>query len=394
MKAKPYLKSFSLENFKAIQKSGGVRFSPLTVLIGNNGSGKSSLVEGLETYRSIVVDGLDAAMLRWFGIEHIRNKRRKPKPVSLGLTMEVLTNPILFKINSRTAKGDFTASMAVNSDPGLNRILIQEEHVVSHDGFDVSRDHTGRCVIKHGDKTDQSKQLYDLGKSAMLPDLREFIGGWQFLSLSPDPMGRPAVKKMTGNGAVILNRDGSNLAQSLLNIRAKDTTAFEEIIEAMRFVLDYARNFDPIETREILPTMYLKMLEKVGDRPIEIPGWLISTGTIRILALLAVLRNPDPPPLIVVEEIENGLDPRTLHMVLDEIRSVVQGGRSQVILTTHSPYLLDLLPLQTLVLVERENGGDPVFRRPSDDEEVRKWAEKFAPGQLYTTGRFKREVKR
>lgn len=392
MKAKPYLKSFSLENFKAIQKSGVVRFSPLTVLIGNNGSGKSSLVEGLETYRSIVMDGLDAAMQRWFGIEHIRNKRMRRKQVNLGLMTEVLTNPILFKINSRTAKGDFTASMAVNADPGLNRILIQEEHVVSPEGFDVSRDHTGRCVIKHGDKTDQLKQIYDPGKSVMLQDLREFIGGWQFLSLSPDPMGRPAVKKMAGNGAVILNRDGSNLAQYLLNIRAKDTTAFEDIIEAMRFVLDYARNFDPIETREIQPTMYLKMLEKVGDRPIEIPGWLISTGTIRILALLAVLRNPDPPPLIVVEEIENGLDPRTLHMVLDEIRSAVQGGRSQVILTTHSPYLLDLLPLQTLVLVERENGGDPVFRRPSDDEEVRKWAEKFAPGQLYTAGRFKREV--
>ena len=394
MKAKPYLKSFRLENFKAIQKSGVVRFSPLTVLIGNNGSGKSSLVEGLETYRSIVMDGLDSAMLRWFGIEHIRNKRRRRKQVSLGLMTEVFTNPILFKINSRTAKGDFTASMAVNSDPGLNRILIQKEHIVSPEGVDVSRDHTGRCVIKHGDKTDKLKQLYDPGKSVMLQDLREFIGGWQFLSLSPDPMGRPAVKKMAGNGAVMLNRDGSNLAQYLLNIRAKDTTAFEDIIEAMQFVLDYARNFDPIETREIQTTMYLKMLEKVGDRPIEIPGWLISTGTIRILALLAVLRNPDPPPLIVVEEIENGLDPRTLHMVLDEIRSAVQGGRSQVILTTHSPYLLDLLPLQTLVLVERENGGDPVFRRPSDDEEVRKWAEKFAPGQLYTAGRFKREVQR
>jgi predicted ATPase len=205
-------------------------------------------------------------------------------------------------------------------------------------------------------------------------------------------MGRPAIKRMASNGTMVLNRDGSNLAQYLLNIRAKDTGAFGGIVEAMRFVLDYARNIEPVETREIQPTMYLKMLEQMGDKSIEIPGWLISTGTIRILALLAVLRNPQPPPLIVVEEIENGLDPRTIHMVLDEIRTAVQGGQSQVILTTHSPYLLDLLPLQTLVVVERENGGNPVFWRPSDSGEIREWAERFAPGQLYTTGRLKREV--
>ena len=155
-------------------------------------------------------------------------------------------------------------------------------------------------------------------------DLRDVIGKWQFLSLLPDPMGRPAVKRMASNGTMVLNRDGSNLAQYLLNIRTKDTAAFDGIVEAMRFVLDYARNVEPVETREIQPTMYLKMLEQLRDESIEIPGWLISTGTIRVLALLAVLRNPDPPSLIVVEEIENGLDPRTIHMVLDEIRTTVQ----------------------------------------------------------------------
>ena len=50
-----------------------------------------------------------------------------------------------------------------------------------------------------------------------------------------------------------------------------------------------------------------------------VPGWLLSTGTLRILALLACLRHPDPPPLLVVEEIENGLDPRTIHLLVEEI---------------------------------------------------------------------------
>ena len=77
MKYGPFLKSFRLENFKAVQKSGTIWFTPLTVLIGNNGSGKSSLIEGLETYRSIVVDGLDTAMDRWLGMGHVWNKRAR-----------------------------------------------------------------------------------------------------------------------------------------------------------------------------------------------------------------------------------------------------------------------------------------------------------------------------
>jgi predicted ATPase len=290
-------------------------------------------------------------------------------------------------------QGMFRASMTVNAEPGRNAIFIQEESVETSEGLELVRDRSGTCLTKKGDKNEKPKQRCDPGESIMPPDLRDVIGKWQFLSLLPDPMGRPAAKRMAGNGTMVLNRDGSNLAQYLLNIRTRDTAAFDGIVEAMRFVLDYANNIEPVETREIQPTMYLKMIEQLRDGSIEIPGWLISTGTIRILALLAVLRNPDPPPLIVVEEIENGLDPRTIHMVLDEIRTTVQSGQSQVILTTHSPYLLDLLPLQTLVLVERENGGNPVFWRPSDSEEIQEWAKRFAPGQLYTTGRFKREVK-
>src|SRR5438128_5562800 len=75
-KAKPelHLESFRLRNFKAVRDSGTVTFSPLTVFIGNNGSGKSSLIEGLETLQNIVFHGLDEAFLPWRGFEHVWNK--------------------------------------------------------------------------------------------------------------------------------------------------------------------------------------------------------------------------------------------------------------------------------------------------------------------------------
>ena len=122
---------------------------------------------------------------------------------------------------------------------------------------------------------------------------------------------------------------------------------------------------------------------------IHSPGWVLSTGTLKILALLAVFRNPEPSPLIVIEELENGLDPRTIHLVVEEIRSYLEEGKGQVLITTHSPYLLDLLHISQIVFVERKDGA-VVFSRPGEDAEVKEWSKTFAPGQLYTQQVFKK----
>lgn len=393
MKYGPFLKSFRLENFKAVQKSGTIWFTPLTVLIGNNGSGKSSLIEGLETYRSIVVDGLDTAMDRWLGMGHVWNKRARHNLVAGGILNKTYENPLCFEVAGTVPEGAYRSNMLVNTTLDFTGTFIQNETISQPNGTKVLRHRSGMCSAIRGNMKGNLRLKRSAGESAVPEEIRDSIKRWQFLSLLPEPMGKPMARRIVANSTQMMARDGSNLAQYLLGIRAKDTGAFEGIVDSMRFVLDYAQDFQPVETREIQPTLYLKMLEQARDGAAEIPGWVLSTGTLRILALLAVLRNPDPPPLIVIEEIENGLDPRTIHMILDEIRMVVQSGQSQVIVTTHSPYLLDLLPLQTLILVQRENGGEPTFWRPSDNADVQKWAKDFAPGQLYTAGRLQRGVK-
>src|SRR5882724_2010494 len=170
----------------------------------------------------------------------------------------------------------------------------------------------------------------------------------------------------------------------LLPRRKLPLGAFEGILEALRFVLPFASDIQPGITKEIERLVYLQMTEA----DFKVPGWLLSTGTLRILAILAALRHPNPPPLLVIEEVENGLDPRTLHLLVEEIRAAITAGTTQVILTTHSPYLLDLLDLSHIVVVERED-GQPVFRRP-DAEQLSEWTKSFSPGRLYTMGRLTR----
>jgi predicted ATPase len=168
-----------------------------------------------------------------------------------------------------------------------------------------------------------------------------------------------------------------------LSIRRLDQVAFDGIVETLQHVLPYAKDLQPALTSELERTVYLQLTEA----DFKVPGWLLSTGTLRILALLALFRHPSPPPLIVIEEIENGLDPRTLHLLVDEIRTLVESGRSQVIVTTHSPYLLDLLDISQSVMVERID-GHPTFTRPADQQALRRWVKDFSPGRLYTMGLF------
>ena len=390
------LKSFRLKNFKAIQDSGVVKFTPLTVLIGDNGSGKSSLVEGLETYWRIIVDDLNAAMGMWRGFEHIVNppsgkldERNEPSP------------SIEFELRGSLGSKAYRTSMSVGAEPQTNKASIEKECVYFSNRKLVERDRQGQFAILNGHSqpvtvgaersiiapwifiTDNASVNPRPAGFGVVTDLFDDILWWQFLAMNPFPMGAP--QPIHGSGRrVRLRQDGADIAEYLLDIRRLDEDAYEGIIEALQFVLPYLKDLQPALTSELQRSVYLRMQEE----DFYVPGWLLSTGTLRTLCLLSLFRHPQPPPLIVIEELENGLDPRCIHLIVEEIRNVVESGRSQVIVTTHSPYLLDLLPLESIVLVERVD-GQPTFTRPGDDENLRRWSRKFGPGSLYTMQRLR-----
>ncbi len=119
-----------------------------------------------------------------------------------------------------------------------------------------------------------------------------------------------------------------------------------------------------------------------GDFPI--PATRLSDGTVRYLCLLAILCDPEPPPLIGIEEPELGLHPDILPKVADLLTAASE--RTQLIVTTHSEILVDALTERPgAVVVCEKHKGQTTMRRP-DAETLAAWLEKYRLGQLWMNG--------
>lgn len=369
--------SLRVKSFKAVKDSGVLRPGALTVFIGDNGTGKSSILEALSFVAALAQGTLDDALGPFKGYEHVRwkggaNRGHKvpgeAPPPARRVKGRELREYLPITISLRGHAGSAPAS-ATTCITGQNRnvvVFAEEKLAVGADRY--TRDPADRTL-----RPDRSI----LQKTRWFDD-------WQFLDLEPGRMGHPA--RRTRSAATIrLNRAGDNLAEYLLDLRSVPEVgplAFDGLLEALQVILPYARDLET-DVKEVFER---EVGLRLHEGSFTVPGWMLSTGTLRLVALLALLRHPRPPSLLCVEEVENGLDPRTLQLVVRELLRAAKAGRTQIMITTHSPYLLDLVPLESLVLVARDEGGPPRFDRPAAHEEVREWARRFAPGQLYTMG--------
>jgi predicted ATPase len=374
------IKSVAIENFKALRTPGTVKLRPLSVIIGNNGSGKSSLLEAVETYRRVVLEGVDSAMEHWQGFEHIRHKAALSR-----LTTAARYDPsrqqgaMSFKLKLAMPSGAVGLSMKVNVREAGNRLYIQDERFKLGKEPEMVRDPLGAS------STAGEGRSVIFGLPGLDPTV-EALRNMLFLRLNPDVIGNLQSIKRSG-GRMRLAGDGANVAEYLIDLRERSAAAFEEVTHALRYVLPYASDVEPkVLDAGIIRRSYVQLLES----KYEIPGWLMSSGSLRVLPLIATLLDPDPPPVVFIEEVENGLDPRTVGLVVDFMRAAAQSGRSQIIATTHSPYLLDMLDLDDVLLCERGDKG-PAFSWPASRAEMQTWRQSFMPGRLYTMNALQRE---
>jgi hypothetical protein len=187
MKPLFYLSTVAIENFKAVCRSGTVEISPLTVFIGNNGSGKSSLIEGLAAYQETVTHGLNTAMGHWLGFEHVWNKRARHKRRHIESEVKTHENLMVFVLTGRVLRGSFTARMAISTDPGMNNgVRIESEIIKLPGGRLVRRDRDGHASIYRAPEYERKNNSSHL--SFNTTSLRRAVGA---SPATPDA-GRPA----------------------------------------------------------------------------------------------------------------------------------------------------------------------------------------------------------
>lgn len=380
----------SIKNFKAIQ-SATIKLSDLSVFVGNNGSGKSSVIEALQTLQNVLLHGLSTGFNeRWFGLEHIRNTSTAEK----GSGKKLFINDIEIEIQGKIEQDKYKYKVCFNTNRSGDLYLITHESLV-HGKTEVFKsevvDEKGATEFFINNeplptgRIANNLVLSDKNLISQLPFAIKFgnyISSWQFLSLEPERMYFP-IRRDYSATSVRMKSTGENLADFFSRMQDNPTIS-DIILDKMRYVLPDLDNVGREEI-SIQKQIYLFLQEHNNKR--RLPSWLFSSGTLRILAILAILNSETPPPVVFIEEIENGLDPRTLNLLVEEMRSLLP--EHQFVATTHSPYFLDLVALKHIIVAERTDGKTDYYR-PDDDERLNAWKTKFSAGNLYTMNKLSR----
>jgi predicted ATPase len=131
-----------------------------------------------------------------------------------------------------------------------------------------------------------------------------------------------------------------------------------------------------------------KMLLKFGDGAFEDPflARFVSDGTIKMLAYLVLLNDPNPYPLLCIEEPENQLYPELLNELAEEFRAYAENG--QVIVSTHSPDFLNAARLDEVFFLVKDNGYTSILRAADNDQLKAYMDEGDKMGYLWKQGFF------
>ena len=173
-----------------------------------------------------------------------------------------------------------------------------------------------------------------------------------------------------------LDEDFLNLGM-VLNRMQMDYALKQRFIESLNDLYPGIRDFNTSVNAGRVQVFFHE-----GDY--TIPATRLSDGTLRWLCLLAVLLDPDPPPLVCIEEPELGLHPDMLPRVATVLQEASE--RMQLVVTTHSEIIVDALTERPeAVIVCEKQDGQTSLRRLSP-EELTDWLDKYTLGRLWTQG--------
>jgi len=368
------LTRLDIRSFKAFGEPGSeISVTPFMLLVGQNGAGKTSVLQAIELFglltRGNLRQALDQRLWEYGDLVHLKSETKSMRFVA---HVELEGQPIEWVLELGKRKHLGIAAESVMRD---GKVLMWRK------GRTMERlDETS------GEMVDQVKQtLPSSWLSALEPEdddrfptlgrlARWARGVRPYVVLDPLVLREPSKPHPDGLGI-----HGEGLAALLRDLPPKRRAAAVERAQA---------HYEPL--REVRATRSsgsgvtrLDIVESRGEGTITLGSRQVSDGLLRLLALAALHELNDKPSVLLFDEIENGVHPHLLGAIVKMLRSLAETG-IQVVASTHSPVAASFVgSAEEVLLVGRTKGGDIDLAPLSASKKWAKMAKAFAPGEAW-----------
>lgn len=353
------LNKLTIRGFKSIQELEEFELKSLNVIVGANGAGKSNLISFFRMLRSLIDGNLNRYVRDSGGARDLLFNGQKVTP-----KMQFIT---------RFGSRGFRFSLAPT--PADSCGIEDEARFYSggaHGWWELGDSDDGKSrmvaeVVENKADARYSKPVY------------EAIAAWQIYHFhdTGSTAGMRNYEIVQDNK--VLRTDASNIGAFLLKLKNQHNAEYKEIVNAIRLVTPFFDDFElEPRTSGAKEEVNISWLQKGSDFPMQ--PYHLSDGSIRFICLATALLQPNPPSTIIIDEPELGLHPAAIDVLAELIQQASQ--RTQVIVATQSPALIDQFAIEDIVVVNRKDGASTFERL--NEEDFSQWLESYSVGELWT----------
>lgn len=362
------LNKFSISGFKSIRELKDFEVKKLNVLIGANGAGKSNFIQIFRMLGAMTQQSFRKFIDVRGGADNFLHNGPK-ETVSINAQFE-------FDSGSQYKKG--TNSYQFELSPTVDGYFLVKE----------DRAYCDYSWRSYGSPNDES-HLYDERNEKSRCGTWNGVGHFVYRSIESwkvyhfhDTSETAAMRRFNSiYDNQKLREDASNLAAFLLELRDSEwgSSYYDDIVNAVRLVTPFFEDFllTTIKRGEE-EQVRLDWTQKGSDFPMQ--PYHFSDGSIRFICLATALLQPKPPSIVVVDEPELGLHPGAIAILAELIETTSE--RTQVIVSTQSPELINYFSVEDIVVVNRKEGQSTFERLDEKDYSV--WLEDYSIGELWT----------
>ncbi len=370
----------SIQGFRRL-RDVKLELRPLSVMIGANGTGKTSVLDVLSLLASSAQGKLASSLSDLSGLPSVLTQG-SAEELGLQISMNVkghepLDYGLWLRPNglSYEVREESLTQTRVQNQPPFLHIKSHEQHVQYFDP--VKR----KLLAPTWDHNRLETSLAQVPKMFQEPDnFRSRLASSTFYHvLNVDPRS-PVRLPQTMGPATLPGKNGEDLVSCLFYLRETERHRFEAVEDSLRVAFPRFERLDfpPVAAG----TLALAWRERGSAKPFYMHQ--LSEGTLRFLWLTTLLQSPGLTALSLLDEPEVSLHPQLLSLLADQLREASR--RTQIVVATHSDTLLRFLEPSEVVVLDSTEDGMTTLKR-ADELDLDDWLKDYSLGELWLNGR-------